>query len=355
MTEIHPPPRTGRLIVPFQEWPDRDQTAWRHNCSPADDPFDDDPRPGAERRADTLASYKKGYGRWLSFLASRGWLDPAQPADARVTRPRLRCYFRVLKRSGNRDQTIVDRFNHLASTIGILIPGADIGWIQRPDGATIRSQLACDRRSNFVPPASDVLYKWGLSMMEKAAQATPATTVSCIAYRNGLLIAMLAARARRLRSMQLLRVGHELLRSPEGYRIELTPDQVKTNKPDRFELPTNLTPYIEHYLRQLRPQLLAGRHSEHLWINKEGVPLTSQGIQTMIKRATLKRFSVSFGPHAFRHAAATTAALRDPACPNLASSMLGISPEIAEGHYNRAGQIQAAKNYAAMLEKKFDR
>jgi hypothetical protein len=34
----------------------------------------------------------------------------------------------------------------------------------------------------------------------------------------------------------------------EHYRIELTPEQAKTGKPDRFDLPAQLTPYIRHHL-----------------------------------------------------------------------------------------------------------
>jgi hypothetical protein len=37
--------------------------------------------------------------------------------------------------------------------------------------------------------------------------------------------------------MALLRVGQELIRHGEHHRIELTPDQARTGKPDRFDLP----------------------------------------------------------------------------------------------------------------------
>jgi hypothetical protein len=57
---------------------------------------------------------------------------------------------------------------------------------------------------------------------------------------------------------------------------------------------------------------------------------------------TRKRFGVSFGPHRFRHAIATTAALRDPASPGLAVGLLKISGPVIDEHYNWAGQSQAA-------------
>jgi integrase len=50
----------------------------------------------------------------------------------------------------------------------------------------------------------------------------------------------------------------------------------------------------------------------------------------------------SFGPHRFRHAIATTAALCDPGSPGLAAGLLGITGQVLEEHYNRAGQNQAA-------------
>lgn len=111
---------------------------------------------------------RKGYGRWLSFLESRGRLDPNEPALARVTRPRLRAYFHTLLKSGNASMTVIERFLELELALRIMAPGEDVAWVHRPDNATVYS-LLCKSQRFLVVPHSDVLFDWGLEMMDAAA------------------------------------------------------------------------------------------------------------------------------------------------------------------------------------------
>ena len=62
-------------------------------------------------------------------------------------------------------------------------------------------------------------------------------------------------------------------------------------------------------------------------------------------KLTRGRFGIAFGPHRFRHAIATTAPMRDPSHPGVAAGLLGISKEVVEQSYNRAGQSQAAIDF----------
>jgi site-specific recombinase XerD len=337
-----------RLCWPLEWWPAIDQAAWNLGFTPGD-PFDD-PRYGSGLRLDSRAKIRKGYGRWLSFLAARGWLDPAQPPLARVTRPRLRAYFRALRAAGNADRTIIGRFSELTMALKVLAPGEDVSWVRRPDGVSIYALLPKAQRVLLVPDA-DVLFAWGLEMMDEAA-ARPRERHRLTAYRDGLLVALFAARGRRLRSMGLLRVGHELVQRGDHFRIELVPNQVKTGKPDRFDLPDRLTPYLRHYLDSIRPALLRGRSEDAVWISAQGGALTEAAIQTRIFRLTRRRFGQAFGPHRFRHAIGTTTALHVPSHPGLAAGLLGISPEILEQHYNRSSQCQAGARFAKLIQQR---
>ena len=341
---------TSRLCWPFEWWPEVDQAAWTLACTPGD-PFDD-VRPGSTLRADSQLKYRKGYGRWLSFLAGRSWLDPAEPPLARMKRSRLRAYFHALRKAGNADRTIISRFGELAAAMKLLAPDEDVSWIRRPDGVSIYALLPKTQRVLTVPD-SRVLFVWGLRMMDDAATRSRARE-RLAAYRDGLMIAMFAARGRRLRSMALLRVGHELVQRDGRFRVELKPDQVKTGKPDRFDLPDQLTPYVRHYLDVVRPALLGGRHGDAVWISADGHggPLTTDGLSNRIRRLSQKRFGQSFGPHRFRHAIGTTAPLRDPSHPGLAAGLLGISAEVLEQHYNRSSQCQAGARFAEVIEQR---
>lgn len=327
-----------KLCWPIAQWPELDQAAWTLGCTPGD-PFDD-PHYGATLRPDSLAKTVKGYGRWLSFLASRGWLDPLVPPQRRVTRARLRAYFHALRKAGNADYTIIGRFAELAMAMKVIAPDEDTSWIRRPDGVTVYALLRKRKRTLMVPDVA-VLYAWGIEMMD-TADAAPTPARQLVAFRDGLLIAMLASRGRRLRSMALLRVGHELVLRGGRYRVELTPAQEKTKKRDCFDLPKELTPYTRHYLDIARPALLDGRCHDMLWVRTGGDPLTAKAIQDRMTKLSLRRFGVRFGTHRFRHAIGTTTPMRDPTHPGLAAGVLGISAAVLELHYDRAGQAMGA-------------
>lgn len=267
-----------------------------------------------------------------------------------MTRRRLRAYFHELRRAGNADYTIIGRFQELEMALKIMAPGQDTSWVRRPDGMSIYALLPKAKRHLMVPD-SGVLFEWGLGMMD-GADPVAAPDTWRTTYRDGLLIAMLAARGRRRRSMILLRVGKELIRNGDCYRIEFAPAQVKTNKADRFNLPERLTPYVQRYLDVVRPSLLKGGSYDELWISRLGAPLTAAGLESRIFRLSLKRFGQWFGPHRFRHAIATILALRDPGNPGMAAAMLGISVAVAEEHYKRPGQIQASRTYAQLVEQR---
>ena len=343
MSDVPRPPVCWKL----ERWPEADRASWQRNTTPGD-PFDD-PRHGASLRPASLGKISKGHGRWLAFLDAQGWLDPEVPALQRVTRRRLRAYVRALKAAGNADYTIIGRITELAMAMRILTPGADVGWIRRPDGISIYAMLPKNKRPMVVPDAR-VLFRWGLKMMD--TQLAEGARANPVAFRDGLLIALLAARGRRLRSMAELRVRREMVRQEVTYRIELGPDQTKTHVHDRFDLPEALTSYVRHYLTKVRPALLAGREEDAFWIGARGAPLRAKGIEACIQRLSRVRFGVAFGPHRFRHAIATSSALRDPGSPGLAAGVLGGSAQVIEQHYNRAGQIQAARKYAQVVEQR---
>jgi hypothetical protein len=339
-----------RLLWPLEWWPEGDRAAWVLGCT-LGDPFDD-PYYGASLRKRSQCKVRKGYGRWLSFLAERGWLDVEQPPLARVTPARLRAYFRALRAAGNADWTIIGRFGELGMAMKILAPGEDVSWIRKPHGVTVYAMLPKTQRALLVPDVR-VLFAWGLQMMDEAAP--PLGRHWRISYRDGLLIALFAARGRRLRSMALLGVGHELIERDGRFRIELTPDQVKIPKPDRFDLPDRLTPYLRRYLDVIRPALLRRREADAFWISKDGGPLTEDAIYSRIRKLSLRRFGQSFGPHRFRHSIGTTAPLLAPGHPGLAAGLLGITADVLEQHYNRSSQCQAGKRFAKLVDQRRQR
>lgn len=332
--------------LPLRKWPEGDRQTWLANTERTK--RHRRPKPADRFADDSLLKFEKGYRRWLGFLMLQGWLDPLQAPRERVTTERLDAYFEALQASGAADNTIVGRFRELASALSLLEPSQDWRWVQGPPGGVIPRHL--HRRRALIVPHPRVLYRWGIGLMEKALAAgvsLPAT----LQFRDGLIIAMEAARARRLRSMAGLQVGSELVRLPSGcWHIDLPPNRVKTHLPDRFTLPASLTPYVDRYLGEYRPLLLRGRESTAMWIGNTGQDLSQKAYSEMYGLRARKRFKVRFGPHRNRHAAVTAGAIDAPHDPTLAARMLGISPNVAREAYNRAGQAGAAKGFNIMID-----
>lgn len=343
---------TRWCLYPSFRWPERDQQAWEDGLGLRGDRFAR--AVGRRNWADaTIEKTAKAYGRWLTFLAANGQLDEVtEPAD-RVTPERLIYYFRDLKAHGNADHTIIARFADLERALKVIARGRDWAWVRRPFGHTLYSMLPKTRRPMIVP-SSPVLFEWGCSMMELAAAQLPSRR-ALSAYRDGLFIAMLATRARRLRAMAGLRVGHELVRTETSYRLVLPASLVKTRRSDRVSFPKELTPWVDRYLREVRPDLLRGAHSEMVWISAAGRVMSEKSLAARIEVLSKRRFDTSFGPHRFRHALVTTSSTELPDAPWVGSALLGISPGVAEGAYNLAEQAAAASKFDEILEQRRER
>lgn len=337
------------LCWPVTLWPERDRMLWQQAFDNVD-PFSAMPSNALPLRADTLIGIRKGYGRWLAFLGARGVLDAATEPQARLTAPLLRAYFRELQARGNADATIVGRFTQLAMAIRILAPAYDASWIRKLDGISVFARLDRHQRPLRVP-SMEALFAWGIDMMA-VAKSDLATQSNRLAFRDGLLIAILACRARRRRSMASLRLGHEIFRRADRYRVELSPHQVKTARRDWFDLPEHLTPWIDIYVDTVRPALLAGQLCDAFWLTQHGRPLSEKSMSERIALLSRRRFGHRFGPHRFRHAIATGLAEHDPDTPGLAAGVLGISPKVVAEHYNRAQQTRACSRHADLIEQR---
>ena len=78
MTEnLHPHEDPKRRCLKVHEWPEADRLAWELAFEPGD-VLDDTVGPGVHWSEQTREKYRKGYGRWLTFLILNGGIDPDQ-------------------------------------------------------------------------------------------------------------------------------------------------------------------------------------------------------------------------------------------------------------------------------------
>ena len=335
-----PVPAPERRCVKFEHWPEIDRALWTQNTASVS--VFDDPGFGQNRNLRSIRKFREGYGRWLGYLTYKNLLDHAVPPAARVTLVAVRGYLALLQSIGNRDHTIIGRFDELEASLKILAPNDDFSWLTKPGGLPLRQRLPMRKRT-FPIPHSRVLFQWGLELVAKSA-ALPPRRRQC-QLRDGVLIAILAARAPRLRAITEMRIGRNLQREGDRYRLVLHSDNIKTHRAVNSLLPREVTAPLDRYLHVGRRELLGDHDHDHLWVGWDGLPLGEFGIEKRIRWLSTKRFGVAFGPYRFRHGIGTTAPQVDPSASGIAAAVLGITPGMVEEHYNRGTQWQAGELY----------
>ena len=247
-----------------------------------------DPIPGLHRprHADTLTPRSieaawKSYGRLLDILANHSLLDPDIGPAARITFEAVALYFDELRAAGNCNNTIKGRMFHLRTALHIMAPKVNFDWITRPDDVPLDAILKQEPREDLFVPDAKLLFEWGLSLMTDQPLPDDAAKrmEACRDYRNGLIIALLAARAPRLGSLAQMRLGKNLSKRNGEYWARLQSMIVKNRRELHYSLPAALTPYIDRYLTEIRPFLLDPVATDAVWGNGDGgrlyVPLDS--------------------------------------------------------------------------------
>jgi len=207
-----------------------------------------------------------------------------------------------------------------------------------------------DKRSRIVPIRD--LYAVGRRLME-IAPATPTPLKGAGLYRDGLMIALLAARPIRIGNLSSIEIDRHLRWQGDAFWLVFPAAEVKNRRPLEFVLPANLTKPISEYLDFYRPRLLErrGRHwrgcpGKALWISEHGTAFGRSHIRERICRRTRERFGFSVNPHLFRDCAATSIATEDPAHVGIIMPILGHArADTAERYYNQARSLDAARRY----------
>jgi site-specific recombinase XerD len=335
-----------RLEDQWAGWPAIDRQLWERALAPGD--LLDEPNYAFKLRPATLKSIITGYRRWLVFLTENGLLDPDIGPAARVTPANVRAYFACLRGSQS-NASVIQRMSELRQAMRIMHPEVDFRWLTSPRGRSLASLLPIVTKPVRIID-SKVLYEWGLSMMRDAPQEIDPEHRR-IEYRNGLLIAIFAARAPRVTSMASLRLGESVRRNGSAYRLVFTHEDIKTGRHLEYDTPVGLTAAIDHYIAVVRAELITGQDHGLFWVNQYGAALSKGEISDMIQRKSKETFGHGFGPHRFRHALGTSAPLKDPAHPGVAAAVLGISGPMVEQHYNRATQADVAEKFGTSLGK----
>lgn len=337
-----------RRCMPVREWPELDQAAWSAAFQPGT-PF----APGglaagwAQARRGMV---ENGYGRWLTWLALHDLLDATLVPEARVTQERLEAYTADLYVQV-RGYSIQARIQQVGDALRVMAPKQDWRWILRAaDRIRGETTPAKDKRSRLQSP--DRLVDLGIHLMTEAESAPDRSPIQrAITYRDGLVIAFLIYRPVRARTLTAITLGKHLVSTNGCWSLVFGREDTKTMAMD-FPFPSELTGYLETYLRVHRPVLLSTRKGrapapiQALWVTQDGKAMGRAALAYWIHRNTKQAFGVGLRPHLFRDCAATAIAIYAPEHVLIIKAILGhATMKTSEKHYNQARGLEASRRY----------
>lgn len=348
MTEHLPFEDPTRRCLPLTDWPEPDRLAWEAALAPGD-LLDGTMGPGHHWSADTREKYRKGYGRWLTFVIGSGQFDPTIAPVDRITGDAVRDYLGELE-TQVMSWTVWGRLAELLAVAKAIAPERNWQWLRRVVGKLEVRVEASKNKHIRLRPAAEIL-AWASAQMNDLV-AHPPSRHGLPRYRDALMVALLiACPTMRLRNLTRIAIGSNLVATSAAYELRFGASEMKARKPVEIPVPDSLAPHLKHYIAAVRPCLLQGHDSDRLWITQYGEPMREKNVYEAVTRTTKRAFGRSINPHLFRDCAVTSVAVEDPKHIGIAPPILGhTDPRTTEQHYIQAQQIDAGRKLQASLK-----
>ena len=348
MTKLLPHQDPLRRCLKVHEWPDVDQAAWHALFEPGDI-LDGTAGLGAHWCEDTRQKYRKGYGRWLTFLIATGRHDVKDAPEARVTLEAVAAYIMHLSQEVA-SWTVWGRLAEFLAVCNAMAPSTDWSWLNRAVRRLEARVRASKDKYSRLRPASEIS-DWAYGELDRISKTPPSRFAETL-YRDALLVGLLiACPTMRLGNLTRIEIGHHLLKLKGRYELRFQGFEMKGRKPIEIPVPASLTPYIDDYINRIRPVLLGTNDSTHLWITQYGQPMTGNTVHASISAATRRAFGRAINPHLFRDCAVTSVAIEDPKHIGIAAPILGhTDPRTTEKHYIQAQQLHACRALGQSLK-----
>ena len=338
-----------RTSLKFENWPEADRSMWT-GLTAAGSPLDG-AGAGAHWAAETRRAAAREYGHWLSFALTTAPDAARSDPLSRVTPGRVRLYCRSMEDVSAR--TRATRIARLHTIMRGADPAKNLRWLAEMrralERAARRAGPARSKQGRLLP--SGKLYDAGLALAQRArlvCDGRPGARARDV--RDGLLIALLAARPLRIKNFAGLRLGRHVHATSSGYLIDIPGSECKTANPIEVPVPEDLCPWLDDYLATYRPLLLAGRQSDSLWVHNTGGSYTPGHLSQRIRKLTKGLVGVPISPHLFRDCAATTIAIDDPEHVLTIAPLLGHTTlKTSEKHYNHARSLDASRRFQAVM------
>ena len=341
--------KTKVRSLPIELWPEADRTAWISACQPSQRLK----RGGAasHMKVITRDDLARRYGYFLDCMDRRGLLDLNNAAGAHVTPEKVDAYLKELvARVGS--VTVQGSMHKLRRACELIDPARDLSWL-----ADIEKDLALVMRPRSKADRwvlTEVLVEAGLTLIAEAENSRKMSELAqARQVRNGLMVAMLAMHPIRLKNFADLEIGRNFVEIKGSWWIVLSASETKEGRADERRIDDLLQPALDRYLRKYRPFLArADQSARALWLSSnDGAAMSYDGVERVLTETTRTTVGIAVGPHLFRTAIASSAAIHGGANPHLASALLHhTDPHVTEAHYNRASSISAGDSLRSIIQ-----
>ncbi|MEQ1523820.1 MAG: site-specific integrase, partial [Aestuariivirga sp.] len=322
-----------------------DQEAWKWACRPNGRLT----RGGnaAHLSPATRMDLVRRYGLYLDYAMRTSSLDLGGSSASAVTPDLVSGYVAELKRRVA-SVTVHGSIAKLRRMTQVLDPAAEFKWLHDMENDLALDMIPASKFDRIVESENIVLA--GLTLMEEAMQVKKRTALQqALAYRNGLMITLLALSPIRLKNFSSLTLFGNFIRTGADWSIALSAKETKERRPDERPIPPFLTQYINAYLDIYRPKL--GYPGNELWVGLYGKPVSYLGVERIVIETTRQTLGISISPHLFRACGASTAYMHGANNPNLASALLNHrDPKITQDHYNRSRSAFYGREFQRLLD-----
>jgi integrase/recombinase XerD len=143
------------------------------------------------------------------------------------------------------------------------------------------------------------------------------------AFRDGLIIALLALIPLRPRTLAALRIGKQLVKSGDQWFLDIPAEDVKTKRPLDYPVSRELSRRIDVCVAQIRSQTVGAKTHSHVWASSRGGPFRDRVIYNAVRRRTRKALGFPVNLRQFRRAAGAFWSVQDPVNVRGVKDLLG--------------------------------
>lgn len=334
-----------KLSLKLCEWPAGDRRALEAAFSKGNDLFDD-AGLAVEWRPTTKAKVIKSFGAFLHCLSRHDALDPTVEPIGRINRDNILLFVGDMRRRSVASATVATMVRDLREAIRVMCPGALCEDLTRASRTLDRRIVPSrDQRDQLVAPST--LFYAGIKRMKRFKAAAATDAKPGVKYADGLMMAMEAIKALRLRNLSGMLVDHNIVENQlDAYELRYEPHETKTWAGIRTPLPEKLAPWIKHWLEVVRPNLLrvSGRASRAMWVTTKGTDMAEITLYYRFCNATKEETGKRINPHLCRKIIVTGIAIGAPEMIELAPGALDhTSRRHTKDAYDLADDLSASR------------